>query len=217
MNKSQLPQIKKSLKTFILEEDAKIIDKSAVKVTMIMAFMAANIAYNMHSGNAFFSKHEDHADHQNNLNTANPLGTNLHRGTNPTYADVNSIPEKSVLTAHGNHYNHVNEESQNMMMMSIVAFAIVGALAVYMAPAMLLGSGASIGSTALTTTTISSAGITVSATGAGIGVGAVGGAGAGAVAGSLLDDDSSGSTIDAGVQFEIPPDILLELHQENQE
>ena len=201
MNKSQLPQIKKSLKTFILEEDAKIIDKSAVKVTMIMAFMAANIAYNMHSGNAFFSKHEDHADHQNNLNTANPLGTNLHRGTNPTYAEVNSIPEKSVLTAHGNHYNHVNEESQNMGMMLMIAFAIAGAAIGGFGLMGITQFGTQIGGFALGS----------GATGAGVG------AGAGAIAGSLLDDDASGTPIDAGIQFEISPDILLELHQENQE
>lgn len=103
MNK-QLPLPKKSLKSFILENDAKITDKTAAKITITTAFLAINIAAASQDANA--KGHSNHNSHANNLNVDNDYGTGYHVGNNPTEVNVNSIQDKSVLSAHGNHYNH---------------------------------------------------------------------------------------------------------------
>lgn len=100
----QLPQPKKSLKTFILEDDAKITDKTAAKITITTAFLAINIAAASQDANA--KGHSNHSDHANNLNVDSDYGTGYHIGNNPSEVDINSIQDKSVLSAHGNHYNH---------------------------------------------------------------------------------------------------------------
>lgn len=122
MNKS-LPQPKKSLKSFILEDDAKITDKTAAKITITTAFLAINIAAASHDANA--KGHSNHNSHANNLNVANDYGTGYHIGNNPTEANVNSIEDKSVLTAHGNHYNHSDGGGGQGIGLGALVFGVV--------------------------------------------------------------------------------------------
>lgn len=109
MRKKQLPKIKKSLKTFILEEDAKVIDKSAIKVATFVTFLGLNFASHLEEANAgLFSKHTDHNDHANMLNTDS---SGLHNGINPNEENIQDLEKKAITTAHGNHYNHSNESN----------------------------------------------------------------------------------------------------------
>lgn len=110
--KKNLPQPKKTLKTFILENDAKITDKTAAKITITTAFIAINIAALSHDANA--KGHSNHNSHQNRLNVEYDYGTGYHVGNNfyETEYSPTGIPSKSVQSAHGNHYNHSNGGGQ---------------------------------------------------------------------------------------------------------
>ena len=120
----QLPQPKKSLKTFILEDDAKITDKTAAKITITTAFLAINIAAASQDANA--KGHSNHSNHSNNLNVDSDYGTGYHIGNNPTDSDINSIQDKSVLSAHGNHYNHSDGGGGQGGLLGIIIGAAVG-------------------------------------------------------------------------------------------
>ncbi len=61
----KLPTIRKSLKSFILEEDAKVIDKTATKVAIAASFMAFNFAANLDDANA--KGHCNHTNHSNHI------------------------------------------------------------------------------------------------------------------------------------------------------
>lgn len=110
--KKQLVQVKKNLKSFILDDDAKVIDKAATKVAITSAFMALTILGN--SNNAHAWDHSNHTNHQNNLNAPENGATQIHAGNNPLNIGVNDVPEKSVLSAHSNHYNHNNDDGYEL-------------------------------------------------------------------------------------------------------
>lgn len=109
----KLPQVKKGLKEFILDEDAKVIDKTASKIAITTAFFGASFLVNVEDVSAYGSDHSDHNDHQNNVNAPSNYGTGIHAGTNPLKADHNAIPGKAVETYHSNHYNHQDQEGGN--------------------------------------------------------------------------------------------------------
>lgn len=104
--KNKLPQPQKTLKTFILENDAKITDKTAAKIAVTTAFLAINIAALTHDANA--KGHSNHNSHQNKLNVEYDYGTGYHVGNNfyENIYPLTDIPGKAVQSAHGNHYNH---------------------------------------------------------------------------------------------------------------
>ncbi len=140
--KKQLPKAKKSLKTFILEEDAKIIDKTASKIAITASFVALSVAVNADDANAC-RKHGNHSNHSNNVghpgdfNYTTP-GDSKDSPTNKTKLFIRDnfanndpenhvkttllskggqdmkidIPPKAVGAIHGNHYNHSNGKSQ---------------------------------------------------------------------------------------------------------
>lgn len=128
----KLPQLKKSLKSFILEEDAKVIDESAVKIAIVASFMAVNIVGNIDDVSAWPWSHKDHHNHNNHIfepgeldlissdSTGNGIdiyslkNLNNLNSTNSIENAVSAngftienpiIPRKSILIAHANHYN----------------------------------------------------------------------------------------------------------------
>lgn len=130
--KHKLPQSKKSLKSFILDDDANVIDKAATKIALTSSFMALTIIANSNDAHA---GHKDHDDHNNNLNAPENFGTGYHGGNNPLDAVVNGIQPKGVDTLHSNHFNHQDAsggESGIAMIIGavvavVVAFVTVGA------------------------------------------------------------------------------------------
>ena len=109
---NKLPQLKKSLKSFILDEDAKVIDKSVVKIALTTSFIAINLLTNMEDGNAGWGdKHANHSNHGNAINAPYNYETGLHGGNNPEEVINNDIEAKSIETVHNNHYNHSDESS----------------------------------------------------------------------------------------------------------
>lgn len=111
--KKDLPKIKRGLKEFILDEDAKVIDKTASKIAITISFMAINFIANSHDANA--KNHKNHANHHNDVNADDYMPDyKYHAGVNPTQQTLDSITPKSVATIHGNHYNHQNADGNGM-------------------------------------------------------------------------------------------------------
>lgn len=110
----KLPSPKKSLKSFILEEDAKLIDKTATKIALTTSFLSLNFMFAIDDANA--KGHKDHANHSNfvehvgsdsdMMNTGNSSKTKTF--TQEDFSASVDIPAKSVASAHANHYNHQN-------------------------------------------------------------------------------------------------------------
>lgn len=130
--KKSLPKLKKSLKSFILEEDAKVIDKSLIKITITAVSTVAILS-------ACGSEHCDHANHTNAIfhdsetnSGGNVQGSGVVQNTrfgndesevySKTY-EVKSnevcgkvekqnvkmeVDPKSVKSTHANHYNRTN-------------------------------------------------------------------------------------------------------------
>ncbi len=109
--KKELPKIKKSLKSFFTDEDAKIKDTTATKIALTSTFIAANILVNIENVNAcsFFEKHNNHSNHTNYLNAPENAQTNIHAGENPLLDIYKELAEKTVETIHANHYNLIDE------------------------------------------------------------------------------------------------------------
>lgn len=161
--KKELPKAKKSLKTFILDEDAKIIDKTATKIAITASFMAISMMANAQDANA--KGHSNHSNHQNMLNAPNNYGTGIHGGNNPLDVETNQITEKNVETYHNNHYNHQDASGGyggfGAIIGAIVAVALTwvtggASLAMYAAVA---GAGAAVGGTLMPTSGEVGAGI----------------------------------------------------------
>jgi hypothetical protein len=108
MKGKELPKPKKSLKSFILEEDAKVMDKTATKLAITASFLAINFL--AHADDANAKGHKNHSNHQNNVNAPNNYDTGIHAGNNPTTEPANEevLPAKSIETWHANHYNHTD-------------------------------------------------------------------------------------------------------------
>ena len=118
MNKA-LPKPKKTLKTFILENDAKIVDKTSAKIVITTSFITINMIANSSDANA--QGHKNSTTHGNNLNTIHDFGeTQYHVGNNfhelgdtdvtdndgSEINTITEIPPKTLQTVHANHYNH---------------------------------------------------------------------------------------------------------------
>ena len=112
--KKPLPKIKKSLKSFILDEDAKVIDKTATKIAISASFLAFSALINSDDANALFGSHKNHSNHSNHLkdiedDLLNEFDTNQTRTFSAKgHAFDVEMTNKSVSAAHGNHYNHVD-------------------------------------------------------------------------------------------------------------
>lgn len=133
--KKPLPKIKKTVKSFILEEDAKLMDKSASKIALSAAFLSSMTLFNVEVGNAGLFSHSDHSDHSNALTTPTPYSPfkelihlesedsdqtieyrtgdmtfTMNSGMDPETETKNIIlPAKSVTAIHSNHYDHSND------------------------------------------------------------------------------------------------------------
>ena len=187
MQGKELPQPKKNLKSFILEEDAKVMDKTATKVAITASFLAINALANTEDANA--KGHKNHSNHNNNVNAPNNAGTGIHAGTNPTEVEVNNIPKKSVETWHGNHYNHVDASGGQGLLGSII-----GAVAV--------AAGAAVGGFGFIGLNFATA-----AFAGGIGVGGYAG-------GALFPEGGEGESVDTDTPYHIPETILKFLQEE---
>ncbi|MFW6285863.1 MAG: hypothetical protein ACOC16_01695 [Nanoarchaeota archaeon] len=106
MLKDNLPKPKKNLKSFILEEDAKVMDKAATKIAITASFLAISALANTQDANA--KGHGNHTNHQNDVNAPLHGGTGIHAGTNPTDNITHKVESKSIETWHANHYNHTD-------------------------------------------------------------------------------------------------------------
>jgi hypothetical protein len=102
------------LKSFILDEEAQIMDKTATKVALTASFFAASFAFNIEDANA--KGHANYTTHSNNFfheGRDAKLGNNQNESITRTYSMEGrtlkvEVDGKQVATAHGNHYNHVN-------------------------------------------------------------------------------------------------------------
>lgn len=109
-----LPKPKRNLKTFILEEDAKVIDKTLSKVAISASFLALSFALNVHDANA--KGHKDHANHSNFVyheGNDPQLGNDGNTTVQRTYSSQGQsvsveVPPKNVASVHANHFNHQN-------------------------------------------------------------------------------------------------------------
>lgn len=72
----KLPKPKKSLKSFISEEDAKIVDKTSAKISIIASFLSFNFLAGVDETNAF--GHGSHDNHVNNI--AHPDDIDIREG-----------------------------------------------------------------------------------------------------------------------------------------
>lgn len=61
----KLPKTKKSLKSFISEDDAKILDKTSAKVAITASFLSLNFLSSIDDANA--QGHGNHTNHVNNV------------------------------------------------------------------------------------------------------------------------------------------------------
>jgi hypothetical protein len=95
--KKQLPQVKKSLKSFIVEEDAKVIDKTATKIAIMSSFASIGFLANVDDVNA--KGHGSHTNHKNDLNSVD--------------FKYNNEDVEFTEASHANHYNHQNGGSGN--------------------------------------------------------------------------------------------------------
>lgn len=95
--RKELPKIKKSLKSFIIEEDAKVIDKTATKIAITISFASVGFLANVDDINA--KGHGSHTNHKNELSSV----------------DFKDTPEEVEIseTTHANHYNHSNGKGGN--------------------------------------------------------------------------------------------------------
>ena len=89
--KKELPKIKKSLKTFIMEDDAKVIDKTATKIAIMSSFTSLGFLANVDDVNA--KGHGSHTNHKNELNSID-------------FKDEGDVEVSEA--SHANHYNHQN-------------------------------------------------------------------------------------------------------------
>ncbi len=129
----KLPKPEKNLKSFILGEDAKIIDKTVVKVALtasLIAFAFVDSFQDVNAGGGH-SNHDNHTNHlaideKNNSNFLSGVkeqGATVHK--NPNFGNDNTtnyktelnvegktlkidVDPKTVQTNHGNHFNHSN-------------------------------------------------------------------------------------------------------------
>lgn len=123
----QLPQPKKTLKSFILEEDAKIIDKTAIQIALGLTLAAIGLSQiddaNAGGGGSVpsHSNHTNHAnqifhegDYTQNVGGATQdesLGNDGNEIVTKPYAGGVEVAPKQVASAHSNHYNHANSTS----------------------------------------------------------------------------------------------------------
>lgn len=113
--KKQLPKLKKSLKSFILEEDAKIINKSVTKIAlMVTAFTILGGCDDDHKHHGNYYAHP-----QNEGGILSDSGGKIidpelsnegDEGYNKVYVKEGKtvtleVPAKGGVVAHANHYN----------------------------------------------------------------------------------------------------------------
>jgi hypothetical protein len=200
----KLPQVKKGLKDFILNEDAQVIDRTATKIAITATFIGVNFMLNAEDANA--KGHSDHSNHQNNLNAPQNYETGIHGGTNPMGVEVNNISDKSVETMHNNHYNHQDADGGQMGMMlgfmvAAVAAAAAGGVGACGFAAFFVGVEAGAAATAFS----------------GLGFAIVAGAGvAGGAVGSAFDGASGDGSINTGNPHFVPEPILEALQEEEE-
>lgn len=95
--KKELPKIKKSLKSFIIEEDAKVMDKTATKVALAVTFASLTFLDSVDDVNA--KGHSNHY-HKNNLLTEDFK----------TVQDQSGEDFEVTKVTHTNGYTHQNSK-----------------------------------------------------------------------------------------------------------
>jgi len=216
----KLPVVKKGIKNFILDEDAKVIDSTFSKIAITTGFLAANFLINLEDGNAgLFRKHKDNYYHNNNLNAPANYGTDIHGGNNYRSAETSNISNKTVETMHANHYNHQNGKKQTgfATMLGVAAISIA-AVATGGAALGLGGLAAGFGSVGVAVGATATAGTAIATGAIAVGVGgALGGVVIDSVGGGDLFTDIESGPIDAGTPYVIPENVLKALEYEEDE
>jgi hypothetical protein len=120
MTKKELPKVRKSFKSFLKEEDAKLIDKSMSKVALTLTFASISALFTLSDVHAKGASHTNSTSHGNALsslgtesdmvnNAENVTTKTLPSATGGTFSE--DLPSKSVTSVHSNHYNHNNNVS----------------------------------------------------------------------------------------------------------
>ncbi len=119
----ELPKPKKTLKSFILEEDAKIIDKTAISIAAGLTLVAFGLSeiddanagggskpsHNNHTNHANDTYHEgDYTQNAGGATQDEQLGNDGDEVVTKSYAGGMEINPKEVASSHSNHYNHEN-------------------------------------------------------------------------------------------------------------
>lgn len=114
--KKKLPQIKKDIKSFILNEDAKVINKAMTKITISTLAIGIGMAFGTQNVSA------GHADHINRVFSVKDNMLNLgdtqtpknqielfggdHRVSYSQKINIGEISPKSLRVIHVNHHNY---------------------------------------------------------------------------------------------------------------
>lgn len=85
--KKTLPKLKKTVKSFMVEEDAKLINKNASKIALSTAFISSIALINIDAGNAAPWSHSDHKDHSNKLEIGSPKSNMIFPKTDEIWSD----------------------------------------------------------------------------------------------------------------------------------
>jgi len=116
----ELPKVKKSLKSFILNEDAKVIDKTTIKIALVASVIAFHsfdqieiVNAGMRHSNSILTPSEvdERISCGKRCNIYNIKDLNNQKSDsidvlNPTNNKMMELQGKSVASSHANHYNH---------------------------------------------------------------------------------------------------------------
>lgn len=117
MSKKKLPKIKKTVSSFVTNEDAKVMNKTATKLAVSSTFIVSVILINAEGGNALFS-HSNHEEHSNVAYVHNigreGLDVDSSRADKSVFSvnfDLFASEEATVSNTHSNHIDHSNSGS----------------------------------------------------------------------------------------------------------
>lgn len=117
----ELPKPKKNLKSFILGEEAKIMDKAISKIAISASFISLGFLLNTDDAHAKGGGHSSHSNYYEHANHVYHEGKDQDLGNDGNTTIQRNYPEglkievqpKEVASGHANHYNHTNGSSSS--------------------------------------------------------------------------------------------------------
>lgn len=119
--KKKLPQLKKKFVSFLKEEDAQVIDKTASKIAIISSIASISFLVNIDDANAYGHSSCRHTNHTNAITDPlvnfedQPIKKVIeHRGDSncgrsKSWTREIQVPEKTVQSVHFNHNNYTKK------------------------------------------------------------------------------------------------------------